>query len=147
MKLNLIIILAIFLFVGLACVPPDKRTDGNASVVSQSPPLKLLSSRGEIEYDYVTVKGEVQNISSEKLDDVWIVVTQYGADGALINSETSIIEYQPLMPGQTSPFRSMMRHNPLMKTYTIGFKHFIGGEIQYIDARTTKTDSKTKKSK
>lgn len=127
--------------------PQNPDTTTSVQGTPNQPPLKLLSSRGEIEYDYVTVTGEVQNTSDEKLDDVWVVVNQYGADGQLINSESSVIEYQPLMPGQTSPFKSMMRHNPLMKTYTIGFKHFIGGEIQYTDARPKKEDKKTKKGK
>lgn len=110
-----------------------------------SPPIKLLSARGEIDDDYVTVTGEVANISNEKLERVWVVITHYGANGDLITSDDAILDYDPLMPGQTSPFKAMVRRNPLMKTYKIGFKHTFGETIDFIDARTIKTPPPKKK--
>ncbi len=114
----------------------DTSTSGQPGY--KSPPLRLLSSRGETEYDYVTVQGEVQNNTTEKLDSVWVLVSHYDKSGQLVTTDKSIIDYQPLMPGQTSPFKAMTRHNPLMATYKIAFQQGFGGELDYIDARPTK---------
>lgn len=105
----------------------------------KSPALRLLSSSGERTSDsFLTVQGEVQNNSTEKLDTIWAVVSLYDTSDQFISSEDSVIEYTPLMPNQKSPFSVIIRHNPLMKTYKIGFKTTFGGELDYIDARPQK---------
>jgi len=98
--------------------------------------LKLLASRGEIgEYGYNTVEGQVQNITEASMKNIEAVVTWHDSNGNFISSDTALIEYDPLLPGQTSPFEVLARANPAMKKYSVEFKSFFGGRIEMEDAR------------
>ena len=52
-------------------------------------------------------------------------------NGELITSTSSIIEYNPIMPGQTSPFKVMAGYNPRMKSAGLDFKFLIGAHIPF----------------
>jgi hypothetical protein len=52
-----------------------------------------------------------------------------------ISSDDALIEYNPLLPGQSSPFKVMVRFNPAMKTYRVHFKDVLGRVIDYEDRR------------
>lgn len=94
--------------------------------------LELLNWHWGNEYGYVTAEGQVKNISGRRLENVMAVVTWKDSNGNMITSDSALIEYRPLMPGQTSPFKVMESYNPLMKKASIGFKHLMGEEIRYI---------------
>lgn len=136
--INLSLLLTVGLFCVFGCVPPRERSEIKQPVKNQEPQLKLLSSRGEIGRNLITITGEVQNISTEKIESLWVVVSLYDKDDQLITTEDSVVEYTPLMPGQTTPFKSLVRVNPLMKIYKIGFREGLSGQIDYIDARSEK---------
>ena len=91
--------------------------------------LELLSWHWSKNYDYVTAEGQVKNISGRKLTRVQALVTWYDKNGDMITSDTSFIEYDPILPGQISPFKVMERYNPAMKKANIEFKYMGGGEI------------------
>ena len=95
------------------------------------PKLLLLSWQWHKGYDYAIAEGEVKNISTESLYDVEVVVNFYTPDGQFITSAHTLIEYNPVLPSQTSPFRAGAEYNPEMKTATISFKTFSGGTIPY----------------
>jgi hypothetical protein len=97
------------------------------------------------EYSYLTIHGQVKNISSEKLEGVWVVVEFYDANGTLVTSHDGVIEYSPIMPGQTSPFTVMERDNPLIKNFEVHFKHTFGGLIPHKDSRPDPSPPKKKK--
>lgn len=71
------------------------------------------------------------------------VVECYGSDGSMITSEDGLLEYSPVMPGQTSPFRVMIRDNPLIETFKVNLKEMFGGTIPIKDS----TPAQTPKSK
>jgi len=96
--------------------------------------LELLSDSGTLDEYFATVEGEVKNISGQSLDGVTVVASWYDASGGFITSDWSFIEYQPILPGQTSPFKVMTTKNPAMKKFTINFKEFAGGTIPYKDS-------------
>ena len=99
---------------------------------SPSPPayiLQLLSTSYERAYDYITMSGEVKNISSKNLENVMVVVSYYTDDGTFVKSDDALIGYNPILPGQTSPFESITTDNPAIKTYKITFKFMFGGTI------------------
>jgi hypothetical protein len=102
--------------------------------------LALLSSRGyESEGgSYFIVEGEVQNITDKPLRRIAAKSTWYDKNGTLMSSDDALVDYDPLMPGQKSPFKTMTRANPQMKTYTVAFKHLLGGEIPTEDRRKKK---------
>jgi hypothetical protein len=77
---------------------------------------------------FMTVEGELRNISSSPIKDLMVVASHYGSDGTFIKSDSAMVEYNPLMPGQTSPFKTISTFNPLMKRCKVEFKR-IGGAI------------------
>lgn len=99
--------------------------------------LALLSARGyETEYGgYHIVEGQVTNISDEPLRNVTVVATWLDGEGGFITSDDALIEYNPILPGQTSPFKTMTTSNPAMKRYTVSFKELMGGQIPTDDRR------------
>jgi hypothetical protein len=84
------------------------------------------------EHGYVTVEGQVGNISGRKLQNVEALAQFYTADKTFITSDTALIEYNPLMPGQVSPFKVMLPHNPMMQTASISFKIMWGDALDYV---------------
>ena len=107
-----------------------------SSTPSYTPPptpsyqLDLLSwnnTRGE--YGYIYARGQVKNICSESLENVTAVVQYYTNDGTFVVSDSALIDYNPILPGQVSPFEVMTRDNPAIARGEISFKFLLGGSI------------------
>ena len=100
-------------------------------------PLALISMTSETSGGggYAIVQGEVENISGAALKNVAAVATWYDKDGGFITSDTTLIDYNPILPGQRSPYKVMSRHNPAMAKYGIDFKSLMGGAIRSRDDR------------
>ena len=96
-----------------------------------APPLELISWRCETEHGYMFVRGEVKNVSSKSLDNVTVVGEFRTADGTLVKSDSALIDYNPILPGQTSPFSTGTSVNPAFKRCGINFKHLLGGTIGF----------------
>ena len=116
------------------------RTGGATQTVpgatESAPALELLAHRASRSSDsYFTVEGEVRNISSNNIDHVIVVVSWYSAADQFITSEQSVIEYSPLLAGQTSPFKAISRFNPEMRQYRVAFKRAGGRAIEHREAR------------
>jgi hypothetical protein len=98
--------------------------------------LALLASRGyESDGGYWYVEGQVKNISDKPMKNVTAVATWYDKRGEFIKTDEAIIQYNPILPGQTSPFKTIASGNPAMSRYTVAFKSLLGGEIQTRDDR------------
>ena len=93
--------------------------------------LELISWSWSEEHGYVTAEGQVKNISGQKLKSVEALVTWYDSNGTMITYDSSLIEYNPIMPGQTSPFKVMEQYNPAMKKAGIEFKFMWGSMIPF----------------
>ena len=100
-------------------------------MVSMGYALKLLNWNWNSEHGYATAKGEVKNITNKRLKNIQALVSWYNANGDFITSDGAIIEYNILMPGQTSPFKVMERFNPQMKEAKIEFKFLFGRQIRF----------------
>ncbi len=96
-----------------------------------TPVLELQAWNWHKDYDYADVQGEVKNISDHNLDNVEAVATFTDQNGHFITSEEALIQYRPLLPGQTSPFEVMVTYNPSMNVANIDFKSFNGGSINW----------------
>jgi len=92
--------------------------------------LKLVSFRWYQEYRYVTVEGFVENVSGKALESVEAVAIFTDASGTPFTSESALIDYDPLLSGQTSPFKIMARYNPAMDKCRVEFKEFSGGKFK-----------------
>lgn len=53
--------------------------------------------------------------------------------GELVKSDSALIDYNPLMPGQTSPFKSMGTDNPQITDCGLNFKYLMGGSISFTE--------------
>jgi hypothetical protein len=95
------------------------------------PPLQLLSVTCAVEHGYGYVRGEVKNVSNSAIKGLMVVGEFRQADGTLIKTADSVVDYDPLMPGQSSPFEALTPHNPLATKCQIGFKTFWGPEIPH----------------
>lgn len=91
--------------------------------------LELLNWAWNHEYGYATAEGQVKNISGRKLKNIQAVVVWYDNNDNMITYNSSYIEYTPVMPGQVSPFRVMVRYNPAMSNARLRFKHPTGSIV------------------
>lgn len=106
-----------------------KMEDDAIQIQKETSDLELLSWRWSEEYGYATAEGQVKNISKGKMENVEALVTWYDKNGDMITSNSALIEYNPILPGQTSPFKVIQSHNPAMKRATIEFKFIFGNAI------------------
>lgn len=81
---------------------------------------------------FAIAEGEVLNVSNESLRNVEAVVTFRAVDGTFITSDSALIEYNPILPGQTSPFSVMATWNPQMKKASLRFKELLGTALQTV---------------
>ena len=81
--------------------------------------------------DFVKAEGEVANIVAWPLDRVEVVVTWTAKDGTLITSASALIQYNPVLPDQRSPFKVMAPWNPAMVGATIDFKMLGGPQLRW----------------
>jgi hypothetical protein len=100
-----------------------------------TPQLGLLAAHGYIEYGYYKVEGQVKNLSDGPLQNVAAVVNWYDSAGNFVKSDDALIQYNPILAGQTSPFTTITTGNPEMKRYTVEFKELMGGTIAHSDMR------------
>jgi hypothetical protein len=80
---------------------------------------------------YVRAEGEVKNISGVPLRNVMAVVTYKTNDDDFITYDSALIEYNPIMPDQISPFRIITPYNPLMEVAYLEFQFLSGERIPY----------------
>jgi len=97
--------------------------------------LEILSSHWSKSYGWAIYEGQVKNISSSKLENVQAIVTWYDKNGNMITSSSALIEYNPILPGQTSPFKVMKTYNPAMEKAGVEFSHLMGGKIRVYHKR------------
>lgn len=89
----------------------------------------LLSWRCASEGHWSSIRGEVKNTSNKKLDHVTAVGTFRTASGDLVKTAMAMVEFNPIMPGQPSPFHVITTNNPEISKCEVYFKHLIGGQI------------------
>jgi len=65
------------------------------------------------------VEGELKNVSSKPLSRVHIAATFRDADGRLVSTVPGAITFNPILPGQTSPFRFYGDRNPAITQVTV----------------------------
>jgi hypothetical protein len=103
--------------------------------------LELQDWNWHHEYEYAIAEGQVKNTSNKNLDNIEAVITWYTADGTFITSDSALIEYNPILPGQTSPFTVYATYNPAMDKASPDFKFLMGGSIEWHKAATPTTTS------
>lgn len=97
----------------------------------QSPQLELLDWNWRHEYGYAMVEGQVKNITSEPLKNIEAVVTFTDAKGTFITTGDALIDFNPILPSQISPFKAMATWNPAMNKASVQFKSLFGRTIPH----------------
>lgn len=131
---------------------PSPSTTSSSSSKSSSysaprvntPPLELISWTCDKEYRYVFVRGEVKNVSSQSIKSVMAVGEFRTKDGTLVKSEDSLIDYNPILPGQTSPFKTGGTDNPAITNCSLSFKTLFGKQLGYTTAKDRKEKEREK---
>jgi uncharacterized protein YgiM (DUF1202 family) len=93
--------------------------------------LELIDWRWYNEHGYVKVEGRVKNISNSSLKNVTADVTFLTASKELVTSSEALIDFNPIMPGQTSTFSVIETYNPAMKSASITFRTLLGKSINW----------------
>jgi hypothetical protein len=78
------------------------------------------------------VRGEVKNVSSDKLENVAAVGTWRTEKGDLVKSDDALLQFNPIMPGQVSPFETISTGNPQARTCVLAFQVLGGGQIDFV---------------
>lgn len=95
--------------------------------------LEVPSWRCEIAHRYITLRGEVTNVSNRPLRNVMAVAVFRTAAGTFVKSADALVDYNPIMPDQASPFSVSTTHNPEIEKCSVSFKFLMGAEIDSID--------------
>jgi hypothetical protein len=82
--------------------------------------LRSLECGGRLAFLLQSAQGEVQNVSSHSLRDIFAVVTFRSDDGSAVESMTKRID-GPLQPGEVSWFEVSTLLNPAFSTCEIAF--------------------------
>lgn len=101
------------------------------STVVNEPVLELQSWHWGESYSYAIAEGTVKNISGDSLKNVTAVIQFYDKDGTFITSAEALIDYNPILPNQISPFKAMATYNPAMKKAGVEFKNLLGGTLEF----------------
>jgi hypothetical protein len=114
-------------------------TSGAASAVPSTPSrppkptydLALISVTGyeSTSGAYYIIEGQVKNVSSQPLQNVMAVGIWSNKNDEFIKSDDALIDYNPILAGQTSPFKTMSTGNPAMARFRVEFKTLMGGTL------------------
>lgn len=101
-----------------------------APTATAGPTLAILSANclTDERIGFTTCEGSVMNLSTQPLENVQAVV-RFGVGSDLVSSDTALIEYDPLLPGQSSPWKVIARYNPAFNKWGVEFAHLLGGTI------------------
>lgn len=104
-----------------------------AARLAARPPLKLNSSKCRKEYGFVKYSGEVTNRTKQPIDNLMAVGVFRTSNGDHVKSASALIDFQPLLPGQRSPFTVTTSDNPAIKNCFVAFKTMFGAAIRFED--------------
>lgn len=67
--------------------------------------IQILSQRASVTGSYGKIQGQIKNVTSDELPYLKIVATIYDASGQCLQTAYCYPTFDPLQPGQTSPFQ------------------------------------------
>lgn len=105
------------------------KAQADAAKAASKPKLHVSGSNCVKEYGFMTVSGTVTNRTSAPIDSLMVVGLFGKSDGTFVKSASAMVDYQPLLPGQTSPFKAMTTENPAISKCGVSFKTMFGGEV------------------
>lgn len=135
------ILIALALFIGFIILTNVNKEE---TKITPTTPIQEVTAPGKVEYvlelqswnwgvehKYAVAEGLVKNTSSKSLENVVALVNIFDKNGEFIKSDKALIEYNPILPGQTSPFKVMASHNPAMEKASIDFGTLFGKKLHW----------------
>jgi hypothetical protein len=140
----------------LGCVDAPQRTSSSSNYSgSTDPSPSTLIEPTAIEYthrwnwsdsgEYFYIEGTVTNVSGQKLNGVKIVVSFFDDQKSFVSSDFTYAEFDPLMPGQTAPYKLMMPKNPAIDTYQVAFAARDGAQLKAMAKMQPQTEKRKKR--
>lgn len=117
-----------------AVVENDTAGLANAETAGEKGPKPLLELQEMSWYEaegYAVVVGTVKNVSDKSLPSVQAHATFEGEGGWFIAAEHSMIELNPIFPGQVSSFTVISRYYPEITDVVLDFRKFSGETIPW----------------
>src|SRR5438477_3189835 len=128
------VLVALVLAIALAgCSAPGSESSGGAATATAK--LGLLSFSCRLQYGFNTCTGEVRNLTGGSLRNVTAVTSWRDADGAVQRTDEALVDFNPLLAGQTSTFKTIGSANPGLTKFDVRFKELLGGAIPAGDVR------------
>ena len=93
--------------------------------------LQSYSWSHEDDSNYAFVVGQVKNISKKSYDHVEAVANFTDAKGNFVTTEDALINYNPILPDQVSPFKIPVPWNPAFKNVKVEFKQIMRGKLEH----------------
>ncbi len=81
------------------------------------------------------VIGRARNISTERLDDTWVLVQLFDNRGELLTFEEVPTSINPLPPGEASPFKAVFEGDLSIQKISLTFKNSSGNPVSAVDRR------------
>jgi len=98
-------------------------------------PLEVSSWSCDKKHGYMFIRGEVKNITDKPIKNLMAVATFRTKDDTFVKSDDALVEYNPLLPGQTSPFKVGTSQNPASEKCRLSFKTMFGSKLRYKDVK------------
>lgn len=110
----------------------EERADARreAERIANRPPLKINSWSCSKEYGFAKVHGMVTNRSNKSIDRLMVTAIYKTSGGDIVKSSDALVDFQPLLPGQQSPFSTLTTDNPAIKNCGILFRTMFGSEVK-----------------
>jgi len=135
-----LVLAALVVFFGI--VRRDRPKEQPPNSVAETPAagapavlLELVAFDWRTQYRYAIVEGQVKNVSGLPLRGVAALASFYTKDGGFITSSDALIDFNPILPGQVSPFKVMATENPAMVKASVEFKYLFGAAIPFERAK------------
>ena len=101
-----------------------------------TPPLTLISATcTHTSEAFIECEGFVRNVSDRPLEDVLAVIINTDASGVPLSSDDALIDYNPILAGQESPWSVIINYNPAYTQWRVEFSELFGTKIAHTDAR------------
>lgn len=97
--------------------------------------LALLSASCTSSVGYSRCSGSVKNLTDKPMRSVAVVISWVDANGVIQTADDSLIDYNPILPGQESPWDTIGQDNPALTRFRVSFKELLGGTISMRDDR------------
>jgi hypothetical protein len=99
--------------------------------------LALISAKCTLKSDigFTECEGFVENISGKSMENVEVVIIWVDDDGVPQSSDETLIDYNPILAGQQSPWSTIGTYNPALTRFRVEFKELLGGTIATRDDR------------